>query len=127
MTKTQKIMIVDDEADIRETLSYFFQSRGYETIECHDGLHAWECLNQSTAPSIVLLDLTMPRMNGHQLLDRLKNHQELKKIPVIVVSALADTIEETPGIAAIKKPFSLEQLHKLISTHTRIDSIEKMI
>ena len=128
MTQTKKIMIVDDEADIRDALSYFFQSQGYETIECHDGLDAWEYLNQQKpSPGIILLDLSMPRMNGHQFIERLNNHQEMKKIPVIVVSALADSLKEKSVIAALKKPFNLEQLNKLISTHISIDSLKEMV
>ena len=128
MTQTKKIMIVDDEADIRDALSYFFQSQGYETIECHDGLDAWEYLNQQKpSPGIILLDLSMPRMNGHQFIERLNNHQEMKKIPVIVVSALADSLKEKSVIAALKKPFNLEQLNKLISTHISIDSYKEMV
>lgn len=128
MTKAKKIMIVDDEEDIRDALSYFLQNMGYETIECQDGLAAWNYLHQNTSkPGIILLDLSMPRMSGDQLLVHLKNHDELKAIPVIVVSALSDSLRDDSVVAAVKKPFSLEQLSQLISTHISIDSLEEMV
>lgn len=110
------IMVVDDEEDIRETLAYYLKSQGFNVLTCYDGLDAWETLCVSK-PDLVLLDLSMPRMSGEDFLRECRKNEEFRELPVIVISAVADTLKDKSILGAIRKPFSLRQLQELITLH----------
>lgn len=88
---TGRILVVDDNQENRETLSRRLQRQGHETVEATDGQHALELLTGSQF-DLVLLDVMMPVIDGHEALRRMKSAENLKHIPVIMISAL-DEIE----------------------------------
>jgi DNA-binding response OmpR family regulator len=110
------IMVVDDEEDIRETLAYYLKSQGFNVLTCYDGLDAWETLCVSK-PDLVLLDLSMPRMSGEDFLLKCRKKEEFRQLPIIVISAVADTLKDKSVLGAVRKPFSLKQIQELIKTH----------
>lgn len=83
-----KILVVDDEIDVRSLLVAVLQEAGYETAEVRDALNIVHVV-ESEQPDLVLLDLTMPEIDGFEALWRLKSSTSTESIPVIVASAQA--------------------------------------
>jgi CheY-like chemotaxis protein len=105
------IMIVEDEADLRDTLKDVLELYGYRVITAANGAEALQQLESRRnggRPCLILLDLMMPVMNGWELLDRLRDgsRPELAAIPVVVVSAAADLtrVQERYQCRSIRKP-----------------------
>lgn len=85
---SKRVLIIDDNWEIRLILQDFLESEGYEVDTAEDGLLAWEKLtHQSANYEAILLDLTMPRMNGLQLIQALREQKETCLSQVIVISA----------------------------------------
>jgi CheY-like chemotaxis protein len=97
------ILIVDDDADIRDALSEALRAEGFDVHEAKNGVEALDgiAIHQ---PDLVLLDLMMPEMNGWEVLRTLRESGD--DVPVVVLSALAGQTTER----FLPKPFSLEQL-----------------
>jgi CheY-like chemotaxis protein len=103
-----RVLLVDDEQDIREAVSEALQYEGHDVVTAVDGAEALRACRLSR-PDVILLDLMMPGMNGWEFRVAQRREPELSEIPVVVVSALGrvGTIEAT---AFLPKPFSLEDL-----------------
>lgn len=114
----KKILVVDDEPDIRKYLLLRLQKRGYATNSAKCGMEALELLRQDP-PDLVLLDIKMPRMSGYDVLREMRSDERLRGIPVIFVTAHADThIEQEGAIEAddlLLKPFETEDLFEKIT------------
>ncbi len=83
----KKILIVDDDPDVRLFLSTLLRDTGFEPLEAADGLEGLE-LAASGNPSVILLDLMMPRKSGIAMLSDLNNNERLRRIPVIMVTGV---------------------------------------
>jgi CheY-like chemotaxis protein len=112
-----RILVVDDEPEVRLVLNEFLTGLGYAVTLADSGLAALEVLEEA-APNVVLLDVTMPEMDGVETLKRILSIQPA--LPVIMVTANAD-IGITSKLLAlgaadyIPKPFDLEYLDQAIS------------
>jgi DNA-binding response OmpR family regulator len=109
-----KILIVDDDQDIRRLLGIRLKARGYEPFFAGDAISA---VNQARKehPDLILLDLMLPAGDGYLVVERLKAMPALEGIPVIVVSARDPVAEEERFIqsgadAFIRKPFDYDEL-----------------
>ena len=105
-----KILVVDDETDIRETIRGRLIREGYEVVTAADGDEALVKFQQ-TKPDIVLLDLMMPKRNGFEVLHEIRTSYTDKWRPIIIVSA-KDDLEST------KKCYKMEADHYLIKPCT---------
>ncbi|AOM81764.1 response regulator transcription factor [Salisediminibacterium beveridgei] len=121
MTKTKKVLIVDDEADLREMTSKFLNSKGYEVVTAQDGD---EALSKTEAylPDLIVLDIEMPEQNGFEVCERIR---EQKSIPIIFLSVRRHTIDkvkcfELGGDDYMTKPFDFEELEARIKANIRI-------
>ncbi|NOZ01826.1 MAG: response regulator [Deltaproteobacteria bacterium] len=85
---SKKILVVDDEADVRKYLTIALQKEGYETVTAQNGVEAFELVG-SERPDLITLDLMMPERTGTQFYRRLSRDKELRDIPIIVISGLA--------------------------------------
>ncbi len=85
MSGKGKILIVDDERDLLDTLSFRLKSAGYDVITAQDGPNGIESAKEHT-PNLIILDIMMPGIDGFEALKRLKDNDSTKAIPVIVVS-----------------------------------------
>ena len=85
---SKKILVVDDEADVRTFLTTVLEKAGYQTITAKDGVEAY-ALTQQEKPDLVILDLMMPNKTGTDYTRKLSKDKELSRIPIIVVSGLA--------------------------------------
>ncbi|HLL01817.1 MAG TPA: response regulator [Myxococcaceae bacterium] len=81
------ILIVEDDADIRESLEGFLELQGYTVVAVGHGREAIAYLQGSQRPAILLLDMAMPVMDGHRLLTFRKENPALQEVPVVIISA----------------------------------------
>lgn len=116
--KDTVLLVVDDDADVRECLADVLSDEGYPVRTASNGREALELLCKSIEGSwVVVLDLMMPIMNGFQLLDALSRNQQLASIPVVVVSASHSVAD--PRITHLRKPVSLHALLALVESRGR--------
>ena len=113
-----KILVVDDEADVRNVVSAILKQAGYEVVVAEYGLSGYSKA-QSEQPDLVLLDLMMPVVDGFEVLTKLKKNPDTSSIPVIILTAKIDAASEREcmqlGAADyIKKPWGPRELQDRI-------------
>lgn len=81
------VLIVEDDPDIRESLQNFLEAHGYPVRAASHGKEALEQLGRSPRPSMMVLDMTLPVMDGHRVLTARKGNDTLRTIPVVILSA----------------------------------------
>ncbi len=97
---SHRILVVDDEADVRTFISAVLKKRGYDTLTASDGREAYNVV-ESERPDLIILDLQMPNQTGTDFFRRLSKDKDLSAIPVIVVSGLAGRH------LAVREPFAV--------------------
>lgn len=107
----EKILVVEDELALRETLEYNLSRQGYMVLSASDGIHALE-LAQTEHPDLILLDVMLPGLDGFEVCRRLRQEQN---IPVLMLTARADEIDKVVGLEVgaddyLTKPFSMREL-----------------
>ena len=114
-------MVVEDDADIREGLSALLDAEGYPVMLAGDGREALDVLQDgNAAPGLILLDLMMPRMNGWQFLEAVKDAPRAARIPIVVMSAYRENDRRISDaaldrrVAFLRKPVDVKLLLKLI-------------
>ena len=111
----RQVLIVEDDADIREALAENLRDAGYGVREAENGKQALEFLESDAAdPCLVLLDLMMPIMNGAELLQALQEGHRLASLPVVVVSAGGSPSEAQGARRFLRKPPNPELLLALV-------------
>jgi CheY-like chemotaxis protein len=107
---SQQILIVEDDAPLREALSQVLSDEGYELSSARDGLEAVNFLKKGNRPDVILLDLSMPVVNGWEFRMFQKRDPDLARIPVILITAGGYTREEVAWLepsALLPKPIDL--------------------
>jgi CheY-like chemotaxis protein len=107
------ILYVEDNVSLRETLCELLREEGFRVAEVGDGAAALAYLGKGHRPSLVILDLQMPVMDGYEFIARLRNDPSFAETPVLVVSAVAQWgVRAAPyGVVAyLSKPFEFEAL-----------------
>ena len=107
----EKILVVDDEVSLQETLTYKLEKEGYQVEVAGDGLTALE-LARSTHPDLVILDVMLPGMDGFEVC---RNLRQESNIPVLMLTARDDEIDRVVGLEVgaddyLPKPFSMREL-----------------
>jgi CheY-like chemotaxis protein len=106
-----KVLVVEDDTDIRELLQEALTLEGYDTVTAADGKAGIEKLRDEPGFSVILLDLMMPRMNGWQFLEEQKQIETVSKIPVVLLTAVGESSRKVPEVSAyVQKPLDLEEL-----------------
>jgi two-component system alkaline phosphatase synthesis response regulator PhoP len=110
----KKIVVVEDEPDILEVLSYNLKREGFEVTTALDGARGLE-LVEKNSPDLVVLDLMRPGIDGLEICQRIKNNKKLSHIPVIMVTAKGEESDVVLGLGIgaddyIAKPFSPREL-----------------
>jgi len=121
---TFKILTVDDSTTIRKIVKRALDSFNCEILEAQNGVEGLAMANKEK-PDMILLDITMPVMTGVEMLERLKAQQELKEIPVIMLTAESGKESVTKAVRMgikdyIVKPFKGPELVERIQKHIRL-------
>lgn len=109
-----KILVVDDEKNIRELVTFNLTKEGYKISEAEDGEQALEML-EIEQPNLVILDLMLPKIDGLEVCRKVKSNSKTMGIPIIMLTARADEIDKIIGLEMgaddyITKPFSTREL-----------------
>jgi len=91
------ILIVEDQPGFRRIYHDVLANDGYDVLEAEDGLNGWEMV-KSQKPNLVLLDLGLPKMDGFEVLIRIRDNAETKNIPVIIFSVLGEQKDVKKGL-----------------------------
>ncbi len=106
----KKVMIVDDEAHIVELVRVCLEDSNYDIIEAYDGQEAVNKA-QEDHPDLILLDIMLPNMDGYEVCKILKDSDETKEIPIVMLTAKGQEVDKVKGFQAgadayMTKPFS---------------------
>ena len=121
MPKGKKILVVDDSPTVRKLIAGKLEKSGHEVICASDGVEAMERLD-GLLPDLVLLDITMPRMDGYQVCKLIRNNTATQNVPVVMISGKDGFFDKVRGRMAgttgyITKPFGPETLMKAVETY----------
>jgi two-component system sensor histidine kinase/response regulator len=110
----KKILVIEDTADIRALISEMLQSRGFEVLGAEDGTFGVQ-IAEAQSPDLILCDVQMPRMNGFEVLQRLRENESTSTIPFIFLTGAADKMQVRHGMELgaddyLTKPFTLQEL-----------------
>jgi CheY-like chemotaxis protein len=115
--KKKPILIIEDDHDIRMNLQELLETEGYPVILASDGREGLEKIkNASVPPSLILLDLMMPVMDGKTFLRNVKTDSEASQIPVVVISASREEFKEQVS-DFLRKPLDLEDVLRIASKY----------
>jgi two-component system alkaline phosphatase synthesis response regulator PhoP len=109
-----KILIVDDEQDIVELVSYNLEKEGFKTVKAYDGEAALKMVKLQK-PDLIILDLMLPKMNGLDVCRAIRSNPETVSLPIIMLTAKGDEVDKIIGLENgaddyITKPFSVKEL-----------------
>lgn len=112
------ILVVEDDADIREVLREVLEVEGFTVRTADNGKVGLETLEEIGRPCLILLDLMMPVMNGLEFLAALRARSTPRSPPVVIVSAYSDIAREVSGAAGrLSKPIDLDDLFGFVHHH----------
>ncbi len=122
------VMLVDDTPANLRLLQEILQNKGYRVLAFLGGRMALSAALRNP-PDLLLLDITMPEMDGFEVCTRLKSEEKLKDIPVIFISALNDTANivrafACGGVDYVTKPFQCEEVYARVGTHLRLRRLQ---
>ena len=120
MTRAARILIVEDDDNIRDLVDLVLSGAGYEVVSAPDGQAALQAIGQAR-PDLVLLDMRMPVMDGWEFA-RQYRAQPAPHAPIVVLTAARDAAERAAEIHAngyLGKPFDVDDLLTLVSHHTQ--------
>ncbi len=118
-----RILLVEDDATLRETLMYHLQHQGYTVAGVGDGLSALARVHEFQ-PDLILLDVMLPGLDGFEVCRRLREAPETMKIPIIMLTARSSASDKVMGLEwgaddYVTKPFDLRELQARIKAHLR--------
>jgi CheY-like chemotaxis protein len=119
--RVKTVLVVDDDPDAREFLTTVLQDNGFAAVTAKDGTEAIAMLEQTT-PDLIALDITMPEKSGVAVYRKLKEDEQLKGIPVIIVTGISDDFKTfistrrqvPPPEGYINKPVDHEEFLKMV-------------
>jgi len=115
MSRTKTILCIDDDPEIITLMRLIFRTQGFRLVGAVSGPEGLETMRR-VKPDVVLLDLMMPGMSGWEVYRRMRADEELREIPVVIVTVRAQKIERTLGLHVfgvddyITKPFEIQEL-----------------
>ena len=126
MSENKLVLVVDDDPDLVEAISMKLESKKYRVSKAYDGIEAWDRIKEER-PDLIILDVMMPRKNGYELCDEIKNNPEYQDISVILLTAVGSAVSSTSythydGMNTladdyIPKPIDLDKLMSMIGDY----------
>ena len=131
LSNPREIVIVDDTLESLQLLTDILQKHGYKVRPASSALLGLETV-AARLPDLILLDVKMPDMDGYEVCRRLKSKEQSRKIPVIFISALAETTDKLEGFKAggvdyITKPVDSEELLARVGTHLLLQELTERL
>ncbi|MGD9854958.1 MAG: response regulator [Planctomycetaceae bacterium] len=120
-TPTGRILIADDNRPNRELLDAYLADEGHEILMAADGEETLRMVREED-PDLVLLDIMMPRLSGYEVCQRIKQEEQTRKIPVLMVTALKEMGDIEKAVAAGADDFLTKPVHR-IELQTRVRSL----
>lgn len=108
------VLVVDDDAEIRETLAGVLAEEGYQVASAIHGKQALDAIRDGLRPDLIVLDLMMPVMDGWQFLEERSKDPTLSAVPVVIISATPETLQPPDISAFVRKPMRLGDLLAVI-------------
>ena len=126
MAEQKRILIIDDEEDIRTYLSTLLADQGFQTVVAKDGAEAMKILQQEV-PDLITLDISMPEKSGVKFFREIKTDDRWKGIPVVIVTGVSEDFRNfissrhqiPPPEGFVSKPISAEEILNLVRTRTK--------
>ena len=124
-TASKKVLIVDDNANNRESLSEFFTSLGHDVAEAHTGLEALEKAS-NLQPDLIMMAVRLPGLNGDEVTAKLKRNLSTRHIPIVISTGWSTEFNSEERIAravnagaadVLYRPFQLPVLRDVLRTH----------
>jgi CheY-like chemotaxis protein len=117
------ILIVDDSPTIRKLISIKLEKSGYKVMQANDGIEALAIIKK-VVPDLILLDITMPNLDGYQVCKMIRSNESTKDVPVVIISGKDGFFDKVRGQMAgstgyITKPFGPETLMSVIKTYLK--------
>jgi len=120
--KTKKlVLVVEDDSSIAELIQIVLQKHGYKVKICGQGLKVEEMV-RTYQPTIILMDLWIPGIDGVKLTKKLKSKTRTKTIPIILISAqnyLSKVVRSVKADGFLPKPFDLDELVKIVNKYCK--------
>ena len=116
-----KVMVIDDSNTIRRTAEALLKKAGYDVLTAQDGFEAMSMITDNR-PDIIFVDIMMPRLDGYQTCQLIKNNKKFRDTPVIMLSSKDGLFDRARGRIAgseehVNKPFTQEELIEVISKY----------
>jgi len=116
---SKRILVVDDSAAIRQSISFILNQEGYETVEATDGLEALAVLGKAEAVDLIITDVNMPNLDGIGFIKKARELQKYKFTPILVLTTESQGSKMNDGKEAgatgwIVKPFNAEKLLAIV-------------
>lgn len=121
MSNKKKVVIVDDNVSILDSIQLMLDFEGFEVIKFSKGSDMLKLMNRNTKPHIILMDMWLSGEDGRDICKILKNEDDLKDIPVIIMSAsreMGKSAKEAGATDFISKPFDLVEMLDKINKYT---------
>jgi two-component system phosphate regulon response regulator PhoB len=114
LQRKKRIVIVEDERELADLVSYNLRAAGYEPAIVHDGRSALDLIRQAP-PDLVILDIMLPELSGIEVAQRLRGQPGTRSVPILMMTAKAEESDQISGLNAgaddyVTKPFSLKVL-----------------
>lgn len=110
----KRILVIEDDADVREALSDGLQAAGLDVALARDGLDGLERLRGGPCPAVILLDLRMPRLGGEDFLRSMRADARFEHVPVITMTAGDEDAQGPEVLAHLRKPFDLDEVLRIV-------------
>ncbi len=116
-----RILSVEDDVDLQQLYAYALKKQGWETVYAYDGKDGLEKAI-ALKPDLILLDMMLPGLNGVEVIERLKQREDTRTIPIIVMTAypsdaqfLEDAVKALGAVEYLAKPVHIDELVKTIA------------
>ncbi|HEY3377094.1 MAG TPA: response regulator [Armatimonadota bacterium] len=120
---THRILVVDDEQDIRQLVALIVEAAGYDVVQASNGVEGLKALEHNSF-DLVILDIMMPEMDGWEVCRNIKNRPQTKDLPVLILTVRSQPLDKVIGLEVVHaddyltKPFERREL---------LDAVERLI
>jgi CheY-like chemotaxis protein len=122
VTSRATILVVEDESDLRNTVAEVLQLDGYEVETAGNGREALELLDDGLEPTLILLDVMMPEMDGRAFRRHQLDHPDYADIPVLIFTSSQDAdLTEFNAVEILRKPIGIDALLDAVESYTGSD------